>query len=167
MVPLWHCAKMPMMDVSQYVAGDSAVDPNKLNGSDDNRWQGCIEERDTTPSMSFDATNLPGDLDPASYGATSATDGTDASPANDGIVSTGGLGGAGAKVVAPPNSGLMFVEIDYDYMPVVGTDWLPSGATKLHCIASFIIRDGRNFSQIFNPAMANAAIQSTSDKFTG
>ena len=80
---------MPMMDVSRYVAGDSAVDPNKLNGSNDNRWQGCIEERDTTPSMSFDATNLPGDLDPASYGATSATDGTDASPANDGIVSTG------------------------------------------------------------------------------
>ena len=61
----------------------------------------------------------------------------------------------------------MFVEIDYDYMPVVVTRSLPSGATKLHCIASFIVRDGRDFSQIFNPAMANAAIQSTSDKFTG
>jgi Flp pilus assembly protein TadG len=102
----------------------------------------------------------------SSYGATSATDGTDTNAANDGIISAGGMGDAGAKVIAPPNSGLMFVEINYDYMPVAGTAWLPSGATKLHYIASFIVRDRRDFSQIFNPAPATAAIRSTCDKFT-
>lgn len=36
---------------------------SKLHGSNDNRWQGCMEERDTTPSTSLDVANLPGDLD--------------------------------------------------------------------------------------------------------
>lgn len=63
-VPLWRYAKTPLMDVSRYVAGDYVADPSKLNGPNDNRWQGCIEERDTTPSTSFDPANLPDDLDP-------------------------------------------------------------------------------------------------------
>ena len=123
------------------------------NGNQVIHWQRCLGLKSGTGYAS-------------SYGATSPTDGTDTSAANDGIVSPGGMGDAGAKVIAPPNSGLMFVEINYDYMPVVGTAWLPSGAVKLHYIASFIVRDRRDFSQIFNPAPATAAIRSTCDKFT-
>jgi Flp pilus assembly protein TadG len=49
-------------DVSAYKRGDAVQDPSKL-WSSPNRWQGCIEERDTEARTSFnDLNNLPFDL---------------------------------------------------------------------------------------------------------
>ena len=57
-----------------------------------------------------------------------------------------------SMVNAPLNSGVMFVEINYDYQPLFGTMFV--GPTKIHYHASFIVRDKRDFRQIF-PAPAS------------
>lgn len=51
------------LDVSSFLTNTSVLDPSKLDGSTAS-WQGCIEERGTTASSSFDINNLPPDLDP-------------------------------------------------------------------------------------------------------
>ena len=112
-------------------------------------WQRCVGMRSGTDYASH-------------YGTTSITDGSDTTPANDGVVQAGGMGPTGAKVVAPTNSGVIFVEVNYEYNPVVSTRWLPAGTTRLHYIASFIVRDRRDFTQIFNPSPSVA----TGDKMT-
>lgn len=98
------------------------------------------------------------------YGDASLTDGTDQTEANNGRPRPQGMGPAGQVVHAPPNSGVMFVEINYDYEPLIGVRWISSGATRLHYVASFIVRDRRDFSQIYNPGPA--ATRMTCDKFT-
>ena len=62
LVPLWRYKQWPL-DVSGFVAGNAVTDPSKVTGAT-SKWQGCIEERDTTVSGSFDASALPPDLDP-------------------------------------------------------------------------------------------------------
>lgn len=98
-----------------------------------------------------DSTTAP--YDPTA-GVNTSTSGADNSASHPGSVITGGMGETGAKVVSPNNSGVMFVEINYDYKPVVGTGWLPTGAAKLRYIASFIVRDRRDFGQVYNPSPA-------------
>lgn len=51
------------VDVSQFVLGGWVNDPSTPGGST-SKWQGCIEERDTTASSSFSQSSLPYDLDP-------------------------------------------------------------------------------------------------------
>jgi len=67
-----------------------------------------------------------------------------------GIYVTGGMGDADAKVVSPPSSGVMFVEINYEYQPLFGKLFMKP--TKIHYIASFIVRDKRDFTKVWNPA---------------
>lgn len=50
-------------NVSNFLTNASVDDPTTVDGSTDS-WQGCIEERNTTASASFDINNLPADLDP-------------------------------------------------------------------------------------------------------
>jgi Flp pilus assembly protein TadG len=104
----------------------------------------------------------------SSYGTTKITDGTDGTTANQGTdVSTGmgtdaGMGDSGARVTSPLNSGVMFVEVNYQYQPIA-PNWL-TGPKRLHYIASFIVRDSRDFTQIYNPSPT--AVKSTCDKYT-
>ena len=86
------------------------------------------------------------------YGITTATDGIDTKPDNDGTIVTGGMGPTGGKVTAPADSGVMFVEVNYEYRPVVSGKWLPSSSGHVHYTASFIVRDRRIFDQIYNPS---------------
>ncbi len=51
------------LDVSTYKTGTAVTDPSKVTGAT-SKWQGCIEERDTTTASSFNINSLPGDLDP-------------------------------------------------------------------------------------------------------
>lgn len=60
--PLWRY-KPVTLDVSSFKTGASVSDPTKINGAT-STWQGCIEERDTTVSSSFNINSLPADLDP-------------------------------------------------------------------------------------------------------
>lgn len=60
--PNWTYQKVTY-DTSQYKLGQTVDDPSKVDAST-SRWQGCLEERDTTASSSFDYSALPPDLDP-------------------------------------------------------------------------------------------------------
>ena len=61
-----------------------------------------------------------------------------------------GMGNPGARVVAPPGSGVMFVEINYEYRPLISTYFL--GDTHIRHTASYIVRDKRDFSKgLTNP----------------
>ena len=86
----------------------------------------------------------------SSYGTTTTTAGTDTTAGNAGTLAPSGMGDPGKEVSAPTNGGVMFVEINYDYKPVVG-QWL-MGTHRMHYIASFIVRDNRDFAQIYNPS---------------
>ncbi|MGN6819568.1 MAG: pilus assembly protein TadG-related protein [Sphingomonas sp.] len=60
--PTWRYQNVTY-DTSQYKTGTAVTDPSKITGAT-STWQGCLEERDTTASSSFDVSNLPPDLDP-------------------------------------------------------------------------------------------------------
>ena len=102
-------------------------------------WQRCIGLKSGTD---YDST----------YGTTTTTAGTDATSGNAGTTAPNGMGDTGAMVTAPLGSGVMFVEINYLYQPVVG-NWL-FRSKRIHYIASFIVRDNRDFTQIYNPSPA-------------
>lgn len=87
------------------------------------------------------------------YGTTSITAGTDTTTANAGTTATDGIGPTGAKVNAPSGSGVMFVEVNYLYTPLLGNGWF-SSPQRIHYVASFIVRDTRDFAQIYNPSPA-------------
>ena len=100
-------------------------------------WQRCLGMKSGT---GYDS----------SYGTTTITDGTDATVANDGTLAPSGMGEAGSMVNAPAGYGVMFVEINYLTKPLFGT-WLTSPA-RLHYVASFIVRDRRDYAQLYNPS---------------
>jgi Flp pilus assembly protein TadG len=83
------------------------------------------------------------------YGTTLVADGT-TSTGNAGTAAATGMGDTGFKVNAPGNnSGVMFVEINYRYTPMFG--WL-SAPADLRYTASFVVRDPRDFTMIYNPS---------------
>ncbi|MBX3564631.1 MAG: pilus assembly protein [Sphingomonas sp.] len=89
----------------------------------------------------------------SSYGTTTTTAGTTTNSSDAGTLAASGMGDAGAMVNAPNGSGVMFVEVNYLYTPLVGNGWFAS-PQRLHYIASFIVRDNRDFAQIYNPTPA-------------
>lgn len=98
------------------------------------------------------------------YGVTTVTASTDASDANKGTLQPKGMGPVGSEVNAPPNSAVMFVEINYQYRPLFGLNWIAGGKSRINYIASFIVRDKRIFDQIYDPSPK--ATRYTCDKFT-
>lgn len=144
------------------------------NGVQRIHWQRCLGLQN---GLGFDSTygrttaknNAPSTADDtaASYdptaGVNTASSGNpDNSASHPGSIITGGMGDPGSKISAPPDSGVMFVEINYNYQPVTGT-WL-IGSRKLHSIATFIVRDKRNFKQVTNPTPT--AKRNTCDLYT-
>lgn len=73
MKPSWSYGQYPL-DVSGYITGSSVDDPSKITSAT-SKWQGCLEERQTTTATSFNASNLPPDLDP-DLAPTSSVDST-------------------------------------------------------------------------------------------
>lgn len=69
--PLWRY-KPVTVNVSSYKAGNTVADPTKTDGST-SRWQGCVEERDTTVASSFSTNSLPADLDPDTAATSDST----------------------------------------------------------------------------------------------
>ena len=103
-------------------------------------WQRCIGRKSGT---GYDS----------SYGTTIVTAGTTTAAGDAGTVAASGMGDAGAQVTAPLGSGVMFVEVNYLYTPLVGQGWF-ANTQRLHYIASFLVRDNRDYAQIYNPAPA-------------
>jgi hypothetical protein len=72
--------------------------------------------------------------------------------AGDGATGTSfqGMGPSGARVTAPAaGTAVMFVEINYTYQPLFTTMFIPAKQIKYH--ASFIVRDDRDLTGVFNP----------------
>jgi hypothetical protein len=109
-------------------------------------WQRCFGQRTDESYKSH-------------YGRVANTDGnaeTTTVVANyqyRGVAAASGIGDTGSKVNAPVNdSGVMFVEINYRYTPIFS--WVSSPA-DLRFVASYIVRDARDFSQLFNSTGSN------------
>lgn len=100
-------------------------------------WQRCLGSKSGT---GYDS----------SYGTTTTTAGTTSASGNAGTTAASGMGDTGSMVTAPGGSGVMFVEVNYLTKPLFG-NWLTSPA-RIHYIASFIVRDRRDFSMIYNPS---------------
>ncbi len=65
-----------------------------------------------------------------------------------------GMGPLGEEVIAFPDDAVMFVEISYDYQPLVGEPF--SFAThEISAIASFTVRDDRDVTQIYQRDLAD------------
>lgn len=112
-------------------------------------WQRCIGVKSGT---GYDS----------SYGVTKTKDGTADTPDTAGTLMPDGMGGTDSKVNAPPNSGVMFVEINYEYQPLFGTMFVEPRI--IHYVGSFMVRDNRNYQQLFNPSPA--AERMTCDRHT-
>lgn len=100
-------------------------------------WQRCIG---VATGTGYDST----------YGTAPKAAATDATSANAGTAAALGMGDPGFMVSAPSGAGLMFVEVNYDYQRLFGSMFMKP--TKIHYIASLIVRDRRDYSQIFNPS---------------
>lgn len=99
----------------------------------------------------------------SSYGTTSTTAGTDATVGNQGTLAPLGIGNPTALVNAPVGAGVMFIELNFKYTPLVTAYFV--GTPRIHYVASFVVRsDKRDYSQIFNPAPT--VTPSTCDKYT-
>ena len=120
------------------------------NGVQRVHWQRCIGLKS---GADYDTALLP---------KATISDGTDATAATRGPSTPDGYGPAGRKVIAPPRSGVMFVEINYQYRPIFDTYGI--APSKVQQTASFIVRDNRDFSQLFNPSPA--ATRATCDKYS-
>jgi Flp pilus assembly protein TadG len=114
-------------------------------------WQRCLGMKTDVGSDKYES----------SYGTTTTAAGTTNTSANKGTDAASGMGDPGAKVNAPAGSAVMFVEINYLTRPLFGT--MLVSPSRIHYIASFIVRDRRDFSQLYNPATAT---KMTCDKHT-
>ena len=72
-----------------------------------------------------------------------------------------GIGPAAQKVTAPDYGATMFIEVTYDYQPLVKTSLSPS--TSITEFASMMVRDRRDTTQIYN---AEKASRSTCDIYS-
>ncbi len=61
-----------------------------------------------------------------------------------------GMGPPAARITAPPDSAVMYVEIKYDYQPLFTTMFIPARVITYE--AAFIVRDNRDLTQIYNPS---------------
>jgi hypothetical protein len=57
------------------------------------------------------------------------------------------MGPAGEQVSAPAGGAVIFVEVAYDYQPLIGLTFAQN--RKITSIASFMVRDSRDLSQIY------------------
>lgn len=80
---------------------------------------------------------------------------------NVGDTNLTGMGPSGRQAFAPDDGATMYVEIYYEYQPLISANLAPS--TTIVDVASMVVRDRRDLSQIYN---AEGATASTCDRYT-
>ena len=78
---------------------------------------------------------------------------------------TAGIGPEGEEVLAMPDDALIFVELSYTYQPLVSEKFL--GSLDILAIASFMVRDDRDISQIYQRDPASPDPIQTCNQFKG
>jgi hypothetical protein len=58
-----------------------------------------------------------------------------------------GIGPAGQEVSATPDGAVIFVEVYYDYQPLIALPWL--NPTRISTTSAFMVRDKRDLSKIY------------------
>jgi Flp pilus assembly protein TadG len=132
-------------------------------------WQRCIGMRTEAgyrsnygiSATSATGTYAPGGTYDPAAGVNTATNGTDNSAARPGSLAPNGMGPATAQVMAPEGSGVMFVEINYEYQPLFGNLFM--APQRIQYIASYVVRDNRDYGQVYD---SKPATRSTCDKAT-
>jgi hypothetical protein len=61
-----------------------------------------------------------------------------------------GMGPSGAEIKAPVGQSVMFVEVQYDYQPLISNRFF--GAKRIKSTSAFIVRDPRDLSNANNPS---------------
>jgi TadE-like protein len=64
--------------------------------------------------------------------------------------SVDGIGPAGRQTIAPPGGAVMFVEVNYHYRPMLLSSFSNMAESDISAIASMVVRENRDFSQIYN-----------------
>ena len=64
-----------------------------------------------------------------------------------------GIGPAGEEVIAPKDGAVMFVELVYDYQPLISGQWV--GNTTITSTASFMVRENRDLSKLYQASSAS------------
>jgi Flp pilus assembly protein TadG len=130
-------------------------------------WQRCLGLKSgtgydssygisATSATSTTATYSGGTYDPTAGVDTNTSSTVDNASSHPGSLASTGMGDANQKVMPPSGSGVMFVEINYLTKPLFGT-WLTAPA-RLHYSASYIVRDKRDFTEIYNPSPTTTAM---------
>lgn len=66
------------------------------------------------------------------------------------VTAAAGVGPTGRQTIAPPNGASMFAEVHYHYRPMLFSDFSEMAERDLMAIASMVVRDPRDFTQIYN-----------------
>ena len=82
---------------------------------------------------------------------------------NEGDVLPDGMGPPGRKVYALEGDAVIFVELQYEYQPLISASLVGKSAIK--SIASFTVRSSRDLSQIYQIDPASPDPESTCDTF--
>jgi hypothetical protein len=98
------------------------------------------------------------------YGSTPVAAASDGTQANQGTSAPTGMGDSGNKVNAPKDNAVMFVEINYLYKPLFGSMFV--APKVIHYTASLLVRDNRDYSQLYNTVTTPVTPRSTCDKYT-
>lgn len=78
-----------------------------------------------------------------------------------------GMGPAGAEVLALPGGAVIFVELVYDYEPLIDVPF--SQGQQIKAVASFMVRDKRDLSQVYqrDPSNPDPVADCTAPTFGG
>lgn len=74
-----------------------------------------------------------------------------------------GMGPPGQEIMAMPDDAVMFVEIVYEYQPIITDAWV--GDRLIRTFATFTVRDDRDLSGIYEEDPANPVLAATCDRF--
>lgn len=117
----------------------SSLETDPTTGNQYIHWQRCMGKKNWL----------------SSYG--NAGDGT--------TTSLSGMGPAGSQVTAPPGGAVIFVEVAYDYRPIVSAKFVSSD--PITAIAAFVVRDSRDLSQIYQRSSTSPDPIASCTAFTG
>lgn len=78
-----------------------------------------------------------------------------------------GMGPKDAVVMAMPDEAVMFVEVSYEYQPLVSSAFVGMEAQTIHVHAAFNVRDDRDLSQIYQRNVASPDQVRSCDKQDG